>query len=103
MPGLGDRIKAEKAVKDKKATEEAYKNAETWYDRYRICFGTRQGKKVLEDILWYIGGGRTTAVKDNFGRVDPVAMGIREGRRQVENHINGRLTKPMRHEEVNDE
>ena len=94
---------AEEKEKAKAENEERYKQAEIWFDRYRICFNTKAGKRVLEDLRRFINSSRTTAIKDEFGRVDPIGMGIREGMRKVENHINGRLTQPMRIKEGDDE
>ena len=94
---------AEEKQKLEAENEERYKQAEIWFDRYSICFNTKVGEKVLEDLRRFINSSRTTAIKDNLGRVDPIGMAVREGMRKVENHINGRLTQPTRTEEVNDE
>jgi len=44
---------------------------------------TRAGTTVLADLAEFCAVGRTTTSLDEQGRVDPLAMAIREGRREA--------------------
>lgn len=65
---------------------------------YEACFKTNgvevslAGAAVLRDIAQFCGAYKTTAKVSPVSRViDPLAMGIAEGRRQVYLHIQRRL------------
>lgn len=65
---------------------------------YEACFcdpggeATQAGANVLRDIAQFCGAYTTTAKVSPVSRsIDPVAMGIAEGRRQVYLHIQRRL------------
>lgn len=52
---------------------------------------TPLGRFVLDELQAYCFGRFSTESRDNGGRVDPVAMAINEGRRQVWITIQARL------------
>lgn len=45
------------------------------------------GKIVLEDLRRFCCAETTTVLMDKEGRIDPLAMAVSEGRRQVLGHI----------------
>ena len=54
---------------------------------YRQVYGTPGGRAVLDDILgrcrmWREGEGR-----DREGRIDPLALAVAEGNREIATHI----------------
>lgn len=54
---------------------------------YNQVFNTELGKEVLSDLRIICHATKAIEAKDDAGRIDPVAMGILEGKRQVFMHI----------------
>ena len=67
---------------------------------YRFAFDTEQGKRVLGSIFDTCGLTRTTLERDAYGRVDPEAVLVAEGRRQVGLFIQDMLR--MSEDEIRD-
>lgn len=65
-------------------------------EHYKAVFGNQNyeaGQAVLEDLRLLCFADRNTipSAKDATGRIDPIAMGVNEGMRQVYNYIRARV------------
>lgn len=70
-----------------------------WFKTYNAIDADSAGHLVIDDILNYCAMDRTTARHRADGQIDPLAMAIMEGRRQVGLFIKGRMTEPKPQEE----
>ena len=64
---------------------------------------TDLGQVVLDELRAYCFGGFSTEARDNAGRVDPSAVLIGEGRRQVLLMVEARLREPAKMKVDDDE
>lgn len=75
---------------------------------YRAAFGSVSGEAVLADLMRFCGVRRTSVTfSPATGAIDPIAMAIREGRREVAlrilKHLNLDEEKLQKLQENDDE